>query len=181
MVTAPPPRAPRVTSPRPPWTLLRFAGAGAAGNLTHAGVFLLLAATTVPVALVNVAAVVLSTLVTNELHRRFTFRGAAGTPWWRGHGVGGATALGGLVLSTTALTLWHRWVPGAGPVSGLLVVQSVTALVGLTTFVLLRRTLTPRTPVGGAPAGGVPAPRAGHGPAGQPVADGLVPVGAGAR
>ena len=127
----------------PPWTLLRFVGAGAAGNAVHAGLFLLLAATTLPVAAVNVAATVVSTVTTNELHRRFTFTAAAGTPWFRGHGLGGAAALTGLVLSTSALTLWHHLAPGAGAASGLLVVYSVTTAVGLTNFLVLRRALRP--------------------------------------
>lgn len=132
------------TRPRwtPPWTFLRFAGAGAAGNLVHAAVFLLLTATPSPVAVVNVVATVVSTVTTNELHRRFTFRAAA-TPWFRGHGVGGAAAVTGLLLSTSALTLFHQLRPEARALGGLLLVQAVTAVVGLTNFLVLRRALRP--------------------------------------
>ncbi|WP_369054816.1 GtrA family protein [Kineococcus terrestris] len=132
-------------------TPLRFVGAGLAGNGTHALVFLLLVRfAPVPVAAVNVVAVVLSTVATNELHRRFTFRGGASTAWFKGHGVGGAAALTGLVLSTTALTLWHHLAPGASGASGLAVVYAVTGTVGLVNFLVLRRVLR-------APA--LPAPR----------------------
>ncbi|NAZ85251.1 GtrA family protein [Kineococcus indalonis] len=124
------------------WVLLRFVLAGAVGNGAHALAFLLLgAATALPVAAVNVVAVALSTVLTNELHRRFTFHHGARTSWFKGHGVGGAAAVAGLVLSTAALTAWHHLVPGAGRGSGLLVVYAVTGLVGLSNFVLLRSVL----------------------------------------
>ncbi|WP_432482679.1 GtrA family protein [Kineococcus esterisolvens] len=126
--------------------LPRFVLAGLAGNAAHAVVFLLLGAwAPLPVAAVNVSATVVSTLVANELHRRFTFRAAPGTPWFAGHGVGGAAAVAGLVLSTSALTAWHHLVPGAGDLSGLLVVHVVTGLVGLVNFLVLRSVL--RSPV----------------------------------
>ncbi|WP_432534385.1 GtrA family protein [Kineococcus arenarius] len=129
----------------PTRTLPRFVAAGLTGNLAHAVVFLLLqTCTPIPVAVVNVSAAVFSTLVANEMHRRFTFPGAAGTPWFRGHGVGGAAALLGVVLSTAALAVWHHLVPGASALSGLLLVHAVTGLVGLANFLALRTVLSPR-------------------------------------
>ena len=130
------------SAPPGSWALPRFVLAGLVGNGAHALVFLLLgAATALPVAVVNVLAAVLSTLLTNELHRRFTFRRAVRGSWFKGHGVGGATAVAGLVLSTAAVTAWHHLVPGAGQLGGLLVVHLVTGLVGLGNFVLLRSVL----------------------------------------
>ncbi|NAZ76249.1 GtrA family protein, partial [Kineococcus sp. T13] len=147
---APLPGPPAVPLPGPPpapwrrrsaeaWTLGRFVLAGAAGNGAHAVVFLVLgAATALPAAVGNVLATVVSTLVANELHRRFTFRAAGSGAWATGHGIGGAAAVAGLVLSTLALTGWHSLVPGASDLSGLVVVHVVTALVGTTNFLLLR-------------------------------------------
>ena len=126
------------------WTLGRFVVAGLLGNVAHAVVFLLLGALTAsPATFNNVVAVVVSTLVANELHRRFTFRGARSTSWFKGHGLGGAAAAVGLVLSTAALSAWHHVVPGAGAASALAVVHTVTGLVGLTNFLVLRRVLRP--------------------------------------
>ena len=126
------------------WTLGRFVVAGLLGNVAHAVVFLLLGALTAsPATFNNVVAVVVSTLVANELHRRFTFRGARSTSWFKGHGVGGAAAAVGLVLSTAALSAWHHVVPGASEASALVVVYTVTGLVGLTNFLALRSVLRP--------------------------------------
>ncbi|WP_337059727.1 GtrA family protein [Kineococcus sp. G2] len=155
MLTATRPTATRVTPPPAPLepaparraarTLPRFVAAGLTGNAAHAVVFLMLGAwTALPVAAVNVSATVVSTLVANEMHRRFTFPGGAGTPWFRGHGVGGAAAVLGVVLSTSALTAWHHLVPGASALSGLLLVHAVTGLVGLANFLALRTVLRPR-------------------------------------
>lgn len=139
------------TRPAPPpgrlaraGTLGRFVVAGLTGNAAHAAVFLALTAwAVVPVVAVNVVAVVVSTLVANELHRRFTFPGARSTSWFRGHGAGGAAAAVGLVLSTAGLAGWRHLAPDAGEVGGLLVVHAVTGLVGLTNFVVLRSVLRP--------------------------------------
>lgn len=146
--TAPSPPAPPVLARRERvarvWTLGRFVLAGLTGNVAHAAVFLALSAwAVVPVVVVNVVAVVLSTLVTNELHRRFTFPGGRSTAWFKGHGAGGAAAVVGLVLSTAALAAWHHLVPGASGASGLVVVYAVTGLVGLTNFLVLRSLLRP--------------------------------------
>ncbi|MCI2237301.1 GtrA family protein [Paenibacillus sp. TRM 82003] len=140
------PTAPRRSQTR---ALSRFVVAGLVGNLAHAVVFLLLGAwTPLHVTAVNVSATVVSTLVANEMHRRFTFPGGTGTPWFRGHGVGGAAAVLGLVLSTSALAAWHHLVPGAGALSGLLLVHAVTGLVGLVNFLALRTVLRPGRPGG---------------------------------
>ncbi|WP_432492327.1 GtrA family protein [Kineococcus gypseus] len=136
------------------WTLLRFAAAGLSGNAAHAAVFL--AAAALPAAVAHVLATALSTLVTTELHRRFTFRAAARTPWYRGHGTGGAAAAAGLAASTGALLAQQHLFPLAGHLAALLVVQLTTAAVGTVNFLLLRAVL--RTPVGelpGARFGGV--------------------------
>ena len=137
--TAAPPVAARRRRSAEAWTLARFVVAGATGNGAHAVVFLVLgAATALPAAVGNVLATVVSTLVANELHRRFTFRAAGSSAWSTGHGIGGAAAVAGLVLSTLALTGWHRLVPGASDLSGLVVVHVVTALVGASNFLVLR-------------------------------------------
>ena len=124
------------------WALLRFALAGAVASASYGVVFLVLATLTAAGAqLLNLVATVISTLVANELHRRFSFRGAPEGSLARGHGVGGANAVAGLVLSGLALAGWHHLAPHAGPVSDVLVVYAVNAAVGLVNFLVLRHAL----------------------------------------
>ena len=89
--------------------------------------------------LVDVLATSICTVVANEMHRRFTFRGASGGgSWTTGHGTGGAAAVLGPLLSSGALTLWQHVVPTAGHLSALIVVQALTAVVGSGDFLVLR-------------------------------------------
>ena len=127
------------------WSLLRFFVAGVTASASYGLVFLLLGAVTPANAhVLNVIATIASTLVANELHRRFSFRGASNASVSRGHGVGGVNAVVGLLLSTLALAGWHHLVPDAGNTSSVVVVYAVNAVVGLFNFLTLRHALGAR-------------------------------------
>ena len=125
--------------------LLRFSIAGITASASYGLVFLLIGAVTSAGAhVLNVVATIISTLVANELHRRFSFRGASNASASRGHGIGSANAVAGLVLSTLALAGWHHLVPDAGDTSSIIVVYVVSAVVGLLNFLTLRHALGAR-------------------------------------
>ncbi|WP_448630085.1 GtrA family protein [Cellulomonas soli] len=122
--------------------LVRFVVVGLAANGSYGLVFLLVGNLTHRgPALLHVLATAVSTLVANEMHRRFTFAHAPKRSWLRGHGVGTATALVGFLATSAALSWWHVVAPGASHVSSVLVVYTTTAAVGLGNFLTLRRTL----------------------------------------
>ncbi|MGN8245795.1 GtrA family protein [Cellulomonas soli] len=122
--------------------LVRFVAVGFTANGSYGLVFLLVGNLTHRgPALLHVLATAVSTLVANEMHRRFTFAHATKRSWLRGHGVGTATALVGFVATSATLSWWHVVAPGASHLSSVLVVYATTAAVGLGNFLTLRRTL----------------------------------------
>ncbi|GAA3803851.1 hypothetical protein CSO01_02200 [Cellulomonas soli] len=123
----------------------RFAVVGLAANGSYGLVFLLVGDLTHRgPAFLHVLATAVSTLVANEMHRRFTFAHATKRSWVRGHGVGTMTALAGFLATSAALSWWHVIAPGASHLSSVLVVYATTAAVGLGNFLALRRTLGAR-------------------------------------
>lgn len=123
-------------------SLVRFAGVGLAANGSYGLVFLVLGEVLRPgAAVLHVLSTAVSTVVANEMHRRFTFAHGERRSWVRGHGVGTAAAAVGFVATSLALSWWHVVAPGASHVSSVLVVYATTAAVGLGNFLALRRTL----------------------------------------
>jgi putative flippase GtrA len=121
----------------------RFVLVGGSANVVYVGLFLLLADLGDQAA--NVAGVVASTALANEMHRRLTFRAGTRTGWAAAQWAGGGLAVTGLLASSTALALLDGWTTSAGPLTSVLVVCAVTGAVGLARFVGLRRVLTVRS------------------------------------
>jgi putative flippase GtrA len=137
-VTAPPGR-------RSSGQLVRFVVAGLTSSASYAVVFLVMARVLAAGAIAsNIAATLFSTVLANELHRRFSFRGAVAATMPRAQGAGAVMAALGLAASTLALAAWHRVAPEAGAASSLVVVYAVTAAVGLANFLAMRTVLGAR-------------------------------------
>ncbi len=125
--------------------LVRFVVAGVTSSASYAVVFLVMARVLAAGAIMsNVAATLFSTVLANELHRRFSFRGATAATAPRAQGAGAVMAALGLGASTLALAAWHQLAPGAGAASSVVVVYVVTAAVGLANFVAMRSVLGAR-------------------------------------
>ncbi|MFE3292099.1 GtrA family protein [Rhodococcus sp. NPDC059234] len=119
--------------------LARFALVGGSSNVLYALSFLVLAS--FGTFLANAVGVVTSTVLSNELHRRRTFRAADRVHWFVAQWEGGAVAALGLVLSTAVLALMDRLVPTATGVAQALVVIVASAAVGGLRFLVLRTTI----------------------------------------
>ncbi len=120
----------------------RFVLVGGSANVVYVGLFLLLAGLGDQVA--NLAGVVASTALANEMHRRLTFRAGARTGWAAAQWAGGGLAVTGLLASSSTLALLDGWTTSAGPLASVLVVCAVTGVVGLVRFVGLRWVLSAR-------------------------------------
>ena len=147
---AEPDRRPRAESAAPAKapiaTLVRFLAAGATTSLCYGLVFLLLsAATDISDWVLNLVATVVSTVLSSELHRRFTFKATRQVPVSVGQGVGGAMAVVGLIVNSLVLAAWNHLAPDAGDLSTLAVLYSATGLVGLANFTTLRGVVGSRT------------------------------------
>ncbi|WP_250032181.1 GtrA family protein [Paractinoplanes maris] len=115
--------------------LVRFAATGGTTALLQFGVFFLLFGAGEQVA--NLAGVVLSSMLANEMHRRLTFRAGARVSWLTAQWEGGGLSAAALAASSLALALLGD-VVGDDWRSGVLLIAAVNAVVGLTRFVLLR-------------------------------------------
>jgi len=121
---------------------MRFVAAGLTASVSYGLLFLALGAVTdAPDLMVNLVATVVSTVLSNELHRRFTFRSSGRGSVVRGQGAGSAMAVLGLLVNSLVLAVWNLLVPDAGAVSTLAVAYCVNGLVGLVNFLVLRRVL----------------------------------------
>jgi putative flippase GtrA len=120
----------------------RFVLVGGSATVVHVGLFLVLAGVGEQAA--NLAGVVTSTALANELHRRLTFRAADRTGWAAAQWAGGGIAVTGLVASSSALAALAAWTAAAGPSGSVLVVCAVNGAVGLARFVGLRWVLAAR-------------------------------------
>jgi putative flippase GtrA len=118
--------------------LLRFVLSGLIGNGTYAVLVLLLEATAWHMVAIHLLATAIATIVTNELHRIFTFRGSPRASVVRSQCAGGAMSMVGLVLSSLVVAAWESHAPHATPLTTILLVWAVTGLVGLTNFAVLR-------------------------------------------
>jgi putative flippase GtrA len=115
---------------------VRFVLVGGSSNVVYALVFLLLHSRGTFAA--NVAGVVVSTALANELHRRLTFHASARVRWFPAQWEGGGLALVGLALSTLSLALLDFWLPSAGGLVQAVAVVAVSAFVGVLRFLALR-------------------------------------------
>ena len=123
---------------------VRFVAVGGTSMLLYGVVLWLLQGLgTQPANLVGSLA---STVLANELHRRLTFRAGAHVSPLAAQLQGGGMALAGVVLTAVVLAWAETTVGPAGPVSQLLLVTTVTGLVGVGRFVGLRWAFTDRTP-----------------------------------
>ncbi|GAA2008452.1 hypothetical protein GCM10009818_20180 [Nakamurella flavida] len=134
-------------------TFLRFVAVGATGSAAYGLLFLAISATTtVPHLAVNLLATVGSTLLSSELHRRFTFRAHGPGSVSHGQTAGIGMAAVGLVVSSLVLAGWNIVNPGAEDLTTLFVVYGCTGLMGLVNFVtqrtVLARTVSPRATLG---------------------------------
>jgi putative flippase GtrA len=116
--------------------LVRYAVIGGLGTLVNALVFLLLRTwmDTVPA---NLVALVVSTAVSTEANRRFTFGGAA-VHRWRANVQNGGTVLFYAFYSSTVLLLLGLVVDSPTPVQETIAVATASVLGGLCRFVVLR-------------------------------------------
>ncbi|WP_369133023.1 GtrA family protein [Modestobacter sp. I12A-02662] len=86
----------------------------------------------------NLAGVVGSTLLANELHRRLTFHAGERVSWFTAQWEAGGLAGIGLVATSLALAGVHGLVGDVGTVPQLCLVAAVTGLIGLIKFLVLR-------------------------------------------
>lgn len=114
----------------------RFVLVGGSANLVYVGLFLVLDGLGDQAA--NAVAVVASTALANELHRRLTFRAGTRVGWATAQWAGGGLALAGLLTSSVTLASLDAGTGSSGPIGTLLAVCTVNGAVGLARFAGLR-------------------------------------------
>lgn len=125
--------------------LARFATTGLVSSAVYGGLFLLLGAVTdLPLVSISIVSTIVSTVLSSELHRRFTFHTTAAGAVARGQVVGAGMALLGLVANSLTVAGWTAFSPNSGPLASLLVVYGVTGMVGIGNFLVMRRVLSAR-------------------------------------
>jgi putative flippase GtrA len=133
-------RAPRLIRFRVAHPLLvqgvRYAVLGAAGTAANAVVFLVLRTWLDPLP-ANLVALVLSTALSTELNRRFTFDGANAHPWRNTLQTGG-TVLFYAFYSSGVLLLLGDLVDSPSPALESLVVAAASVLGGIVRFLVMR-------------------------------------------
>lgn len=126
-------------------TFARFVAMGVTASVSYGVLFLVLGAVTgLSEVVINVVATIAATVLSNELHRRVTFRANHAGSVARGQSAGGGMAVAGLVVNSLAVAGWNALAPEANSVATLAVVYCVNGLMGLANFAVLRRTLTGR-------------------------------------
>jgi putative flippase GtrA len=121
---------------------LRFVLVGGVSSLVYGALFVGLHALGSQPA--NVAAVVLSSMVANEWHRRLTFRADERVHWLTAQWEAGSVSLIGLVSTTVALGWLATTSAAANVVVELALVGAVFATIGLLRFLALRWLFTDR-------------------------------------
>lgn len=116
--------------------LVRFILVGASSNILYVLAFVALDAYGSLVA--NLAGVVSSSMLANELHRRLTFRAKDRVRWFVAQWEGGTLALIGLGISSLALALLHFLFPDSQGIVQMALVIAVSAVVGGIRFLALR-------------------------------------------
>jgi putative flippase GtrA len=125
-----------------PAQFARFVLVGASASLVYAGLFLMLAGLGTQAA--NAVAVVASTALANELHRRLTFRAGDRVGWMTAQWAGGGLALAGLAASSLTLAALEVGTGPSEPLVSVIAVWAVNGAVGLARFVVLRWLLAVR-------------------------------------
>jgi putative flippase GtrA len=115
---------------------IRYAALGATGTAANAVVFLVLRSWLDPLP-ANLVALVLSTALSTELNRRFTFDGANAHPWRNTVQTGG-TVLFYAFYSSGVLLLLGDLVDSPGPALESLVVAAASLLGGAIRFLVMR-------------------------------------------
>lgn len=120
----------------------RFTVMGGLANGLYLVIVLLGTAVGAHAQILNAVGLVSSTVLANELHRRYTFRAVGRGTGLAVHLAGSGTAMIGLVASTAALA-GYQLVSSQGPPWGAAVVGlTVSAAVGLARFLVLRTVST---------------------------------------
>jgi putative flippase GtrA len=122
----------------------RFVLVGSASSLVYALLFWGLEGLDNLVA--NLVAVVLSSIVANDLHRRLTFQAQERVSWLTAQWEGGGVSMVGLVATTLALGWLDRVSADAGLLVELALVGAVFATIGSLRFVALRWLFVLRNP-----------------------------------
>lgn len=94
----------------------------------------------------HVAAIITSTALANELHRRLTFHAEERVSWLTAQWEAGSVTLIGLVATSAALRWLDAVTETAHPVLQVGVVALVTAVIGALRFIALRWIFRSRTP-----------------------------------
>ncbi|MGP4049259.1 hypothetical protein [Streptomyces sp. 2A115] len=122
-------------APRPLASFARFVlfggGVGVASSAAVAGL-----AGLVPWAVANALITVASTLLSTELHARFTF--GAGHAGWRQHWQSAGSATAAYVVTSTAVLVLHLVQPSAGVLYEQVVYLTAAGLAGIGRFLVLR-------------------------------------------
>lgn len=117
--------------------MVRFSLVGAAGTLVNAVLYLVLRQWWGALE-ANLVALVLSTAISTEINRRFTFGADHLTHRWRAHVQNGATIVFYACSSSAVLLLVGALVSGASPVLETAAVSAASAVGGLLRFAVLR-------------------------------------------
>lgn len=121
-----------------PASFLRFVLIGGGSNLVYLAGFWALSPT-IGTQAANAFGSLTSTVIANELHRRRTFHVSATIRWYTAQWEGGGLALAGLAATSLALAAADRWLESPSPAIQSLILITVTGVVGLLRFLLLRR------------------------------------------
>ena len=124
--------------------LLRFVLVGGSANVVYVLAFWLLAGSGSQLA--NAVGSLASTMVANELHRRFTFHARSTVRWYTAQWEGGGLAVAGLALTSLALVALGQLVDQPSTAIESAMIVSVTCLVGLVRFLVLRVWFRPGRP-----------------------------------
>ena len=93
-------------------TFVRFVATGVTASVSYGLLFLVMGALTdAPDLMLNLVATVVSTVLSNELHRRFTFRTTGRGSVARGQSAGSGMAVIGLLVNSLALANGTFWFP----------------------------------------------------------------------
>jgi putative flippase GtrA len=125
----------RLRADNAPAQFVRFVTVGVISTAVYFGLFLALRFAGEQVA--NLAGVVLSSMLANELHRRLTFHAGDRVGFRTAQVEGGGLAVAGLIATSTALAAFDG-VVGDSRWAEVLLIACVTGAVGLVRFVALR-------------------------------------------
>lgn len=115
----------------------RFSAVGLVSSALYAVAFVGLSASLGSLG-ANLVAMVASTVLANELHRRLTFHASAEVGWLRTQLQGGSLAIVGMVTSSLALLSLDSALPSAGWLLQVLMLGAVSGGIGLVRFAALR-------------------------------------------